>query len=145
MEKIKIKQFMFLLIGLLISFTASADAMDDLFIERLFERHHLSNDSGHNARLVDFSAVDERLVDLVKSEYDDLLAFADTFDLFELGFSYQVYEATYAFSSNDADKFYAFAIDIKKKGLSLTRRYYEVSIRVDGVPYVSRVVNYDFE
>lgn len=125
----------------LLSTAVFADSIDDTFTDRLLERHGLNNQIATVSMATDLE-VD--LQDLQKREFDSLISFANQLDLISLGFSYENNPSVYKVVSDGEVLFYSFAIDISKDKIKLTRRFYEVSIRVDGVPYISRVVNYDY-
>jgi len=125
---------------LLISTTSFADSMDNNFQERLLERYNHTFDE---VSILDVHSEGE-LLTLQNSEYEALIEFANSLGLQRLGFSYEMYEAITQININGEAKYFVFAIDILKDNKKMTRRYYEVSIRVDGILYISRIVNADY-
>ncbi len=125
---------------MLFSSATVADVIDSTFQERLLERY------GHLNDQIVVSQIEggEELSTLQESEFDTLIDFANRFDLQSLGFSYEMNKNVYEIKIDGEAKYYIFAIEILKNHKEMTRRFYEVSIRVDGVPYVSRIVNYDY-
>jgi hypothetical protein len=125
----------------LISTAVFAGSIDDTFTGRLLERHGLNNQVATVSIVAELEA---DLKELQTKEFQSLVAFANQFDLFRAGFTYENSSTVYKISSDGEVLFYSFAIDILKNKAKMTRRFYEISIRVDGLPYVSRVVNYDY-
>jgi hypothetical protein len=137
----KLNILFFISILFLLSTAVFADSIDNIFTKRLLERHGLNNQEA-TVSIVNELGAD--LQALQKYELGSLISFANQYDLIRQGFSYENNPAVYKVLSDGEVLFYSFAIDISKDKIKMTRRFYEVSIRVDGAPYISRVVNYDY-
>jgi hypothetical protein len=137
----KLNILFFISILFLFSTAVFADSIDNTFTKRLLERHGLNNQEATVSIVNDLGA---DLQALQKYELGSLISFANQYDLIRQGFSYENNPAVYKVVYDGEVLFYSFAIDISKDKIKLTRRFYEVSIRVDEVPYISRVVHYDY-
>ena len=134
---------LFLVSLCLSSFTYASDSIDEAaqtFHTRMIERE------AQIYRGAEFILVDEVPSDILETEekaFNELLAFATRFDLFALGFSYEIDPRTYQAIKNNSSIGYTFSLIISKDGKPMTRRFYNLSRRVDGVFYVDHIANYD--
>lgn len=87
--------------------------------------------------------IPSQVQELRQRQLDDMLHFARTYNLFDIGWSYanhpDVYEVTIEGGEVVA---YTFSIVISKNGVPDSRRFYQGSKRVDGVFFVERISDY---
>jgi hypothetical protein len=140
------KAMKYLLITLVISASTlglsyGADQAGDLFNEHVIIRDFNSNPV---MKVVQLTEIPEEIQNIQTVELDELLDFATQYNLFEIGFSYEVHKNTFAINDASGEpQGYTFSIIISKNDTPMTRFFYQVAKRVDGVFYVGRTAAYD--
>jgi len=124
-------------------FAEVTDTMADTLHVRMIEREpHIFQ----NSEIELLEEVPEQVDELREKSLNDLLAFAWQYELFDLGFTYKLSEQTYEVLNADGEIIgYTYSVIISKNGKPMTRQFSVVHRRVDGIFYVGRIANYDFE
>lgn len=119
------------------------DTMADTLHVRMIEREpHIFGNSKINL----LEEVPTEVEELREKSLNDLLAFAWEYELFDLGFAYELSEKTYEVKNAEGQAIgFTYSVIISKHGKQMTRQFSIVHRRVDGVFYVGRIANYDFE
>lgn len=118
-----------------------ADTLSDTLHLRMEQREpHLYQDSTFELE----EALPNQVDEVRERVLNDLLAFAWEYELFDLGFSYELDERTYSVANAEGEVIgYTLSVWIYKNGNEMTRRFYVLNKRVDGVFYVGKIANYD--
>jgi hypothetical protein len=132
------KHITFLFLNFLFVFNlfASYESSLQLFHERMVERSPLYYEG---ATVLESSETPLEINQLAQDSYQDLIDFATAFDLFDVGFEYQLNEDVYEVVNELGEPIaYTFAIRIYKNNVLMSYGFYELMKRVDGVYYLSR-------
>jgi len=142
----------FLALSLLLSLSSlslwagnnTPDYYGEVFNERMSERY--PDRQIQDFELLDQSETPAKLIKFEEHVLDRLLFFAQTYDLFNVGWSYAINTNVYRVTNANGKVIgYNFSIDLHKNNEYKSRRFYQASIRADGVYYVERIANYDIE
>ena len=132
-----------LLVGICFNSMAQ-DTVSDLFHERIQERYATINFK--EFKKLNPSEVPAQIQELRERQLGDLLHFAETLNLFAQGWSYANHESVYEVSLEDGEVvIYTFSDVIIKDGEPRSRRLYQASKRVDGVFFIERIADYDYQ
>ncbi len=120
---------------------ASNDPMADTFHHRMELREpYIYQGTTYS----EASPLPASIEDVRQWELESLLEFARIYDLFSVGFSYELHPVSYVGKKEGETISYSFSIDILKHGELFTRRLYFLARRVDGVFYTYHIGNYDY-
>lgn len=116
----------------------------ELFNERMAQRY--PERQIQDFELLDEVEIPEGMITLEEHFLDRLLFFAQTYDLFSIGWSYAINPNVYKVTNAAGDTLgYNFSIDLYKNGVYKSRRFHQAGIRVDGVYFVERIADYEIE
>lgn len=120
------------------------DYYGELFNERMAQRY--PNRQIQDFELLIEDEIPEGMVKLEEHFLDRLLFFAQTYDLFNIGWSYEINPKVYRVTNTNGEVVgYNFSIDLYKNNEYRSRRFHQASIRVDGVYFVERIADYEIE
>ncbi|MBC99281.1 MAG: hypothetical protein CME63_16175 [Halobacteriovoraceae bacterium] len=129
-------------LGILTLSIHAQDYSGELFNQRMTERYPERQIQTFTNR--DSLDLPTQVQELRIEAYQDLLAFAQSYNLFQLGWDYELDSRTYEVKDRvDQVIAYNFSIVLYKEGKARTRRFYQASRRIDGYFFVERIANYD--
>ncbi len=123
------------------SIQANTDEVANLYHERIEQRY--PQVKFKEFRLLSPEDVPADIKELQEDQLGNLLNFARSYDLFELGWSYENHNDVYEVTVEGGQVvLYTFSDLIIKNGVPDSRRFYQAVRRVDGVFYVGRISDY---
>ncbi len=123
------------------SFAGEIDELSDTVHSRMEMREpHLFK----GAIFEEVVTLPDQVQEVRQEALNALLTFATDLDLFDLGFSYELDGRSYSITNQEGTIVaYTVSVWISKNDEPMTRRFYILHRRVDGIYYVGRIANYD--
>ena len=120
----------------------ASDSVSDTYHQRIEERYQTVK--FENFKLLSKEEVPIQIQELQGKQLNDLLQFAEVYDLYRLGWSYSNHNDVFEVTIEGGEVvLYTFSDVIFKDGVPRSRRFYQATKRVDGVFFIERISDYD--